>query len=459
MEPQVEPSELERELRGLKERVRAIEDRLGLQGEAFAPAAAVESDGESWQVPVQRAGVAFVGVGAAYLLRAMSEAGTIPPWIGVALGVAYAMGWLAAAARRGEALYALTSALVLAPLLWEATLRFHAMSSWAAATTILAFTLFGLAISWRRNVLTVATISTLAGLGTAGALLVGTHDVVPFATVFLTVAAAIEVSACLDHWLSERWLAAAAADAAVLLATWLVTNPRGLPEAYAPIPNGWLVGAQIALLGMYLASTLVRTLYRHFQVTMFETAQCAAAFAIAMWGGLPVAPEMLVAGAACYVVSFVVLERGGGRNFYTYSTFGLLLVLAGTRAMLAGTAAMAAWAGLAAACAWSRRTTLQVHGGIFLGLALTLAPPLPAMAAAGLCFAGAARGPLRIPMFAAAVWTVAAFAASVAPENLRLAARLLICGAGLILLPRIKSVTSPSPRVRIDVEAGEVSVK
>jgi len=71
----------------------------------------------------------------------------------------------------------------------------------------------------------------------------------------------------------------------------------------------------------------------------------------------------------------------------------------------------------------------------------------------------AARGPLRIPMFAAAVWTVAAFAASVAPENLRLAARLLICGAGLILLPRIKSVTSPSPRVRIDVEAGEVSVK
>jgi hypothetical protein len=453
----MEPADLERELRGLVERVRAIEDRLGMPEETLAAAAATEPDESSWQVPVQRAGVAFVGVGGAYLLRAMVEAGTLPQHLGVGLGVAYAMGWLVAAARRGEALYALTSALVLAPLLWEATIRFHAMAAWASAGILLAFTLFGLAISWRRNLLSVATIGTLTGLGTAGALLVGTHDVVPFATVFLAIAAAVEVSACLEHWLTERWLAAAAADAAVLLATWLVTNPRGLPDAYAPIPGWWLVGAQIGLLGLYLASTLIRTLYRHFEVTAFEMAQCAAAFGIAMWGELPVAPEMLAAGAACYVVSFVVLERGGRRrNFVTYSTFGLLLVLAGTRAMLTGTAAMAAWAGLATACAWSRRTTLQVHAGIYLGLALTLAPPLPAMAAAGLCYAGAARGPLRIPMFAAMVWTVAAFTASVAPANLQLAAKLFICGAGLILLPRIKA---QSPRVDVHVQARQVAAE
>src|SRR5690349_18811429 len=333
----MEPADLERELRGLTERIRAIEDRLGIAEETPVEAPAAVSEDSSWHVPVQRAGVAFVGVGGAYLLRAMVEAGTLPPRIGVGLGVAYAMVWLAAAARRGEALYALTSAMVLAPLLWEATLRFHAMERWASAGILLAFTLFGLAISWRQNLFSVATIGTITGLGTAGALLAGTHDVVPFATVFLAIAAAIEISACLEHWLSERWLAAAAADAAVLLATWLVTNPRGLPEAYAPIPGWWLAGAQIGLLGLYLASTLIRTLYRHFQVTAFEMAQCAAAFAIAMWGGLPVAPEMLVAGAACYVVSFVVLERGGRRNFVTYSTFGLLLVLAGTRAMLTGT--------------------------------------------------------------------------------------------------------------------------
>jgi hypothetical protein len=332
-----------------------------------------------------------------------------------------------------------TSALVLAPLLWEATLRLHALTPAEAAVTLLGFTLLGLAISWRKNLMIVATVTTIAGLATAVALLVATRAVVPFTIVFLAIAAAVEVSACLEHWLAERWLAAAAADAAVLLATWLVTNPRGLPPTYEPVSHAWLAGAQVALLGTYLASTIVRTMFRHFQVTAFEVAQCAAAFAIAMWGGLPVAPAMLAAGVACYIVSFVVLERGGGRNFYTYSTFGLLLTLAASRTLLAGPYALAAWAALAIGCSWSRRATLQFHGAIYLALALTVSQPLAAAIAAGLCYAGAAGGPLRIPLFAAAVWKVAVLAATFAPANLQLAVRLSICGAALILLPKIKA--------------------
>ena len=127
-----------------------------------------------------------------------------------------------------------------------------------------------------KDLLIVATIATLAGLGTAAALLMATHDVLPFTLVFLAIAAAVEASACLDHWLSERWLAATAADLAVLLATWLVTNERGLPPAYAPIPHAWLLAAQVALLAIYLSSTIVRTLLRGFTFTGFETAQCAA---------------------------------------------------------------------------------------------------------------------------------------------------------------------------------------
>jgi hypothetical protein len=431
-------ADVERELRGLAERLRTIEDRLGLLVDAQTPAAQAEEE-KAWLPGAQRLGLASVGVGAAYVLRALVASGTVPAGIGVAAGIAYAIAWLAAAGRWSEPLYALTSALVLGPLLWEATARFHAVTAWTAAGVLFGFTLLGLAISWRKNLLIVATIPTIAGLATAGALLVATRDVVPFMVVILAVAAAVEVSACLEHWLSERWLAAAAADLAVLLATWLVTNPRGLPASYAPIPAAWLVGSQIALLGIYLASTIVRTLVRHFHVTAFEMTQCAAAFGIALWGGLPVAPEMLAAGVACYVVSFVMLERGGGRNFYAYSTFGLLLVLAGTRALLAGTPAMAVWAVLAGACSWSRRVTLQVHGAIFLALALMTAPPAVGVVAAGLCYAGASRGPLRLPLFAALVWTAAGLGASVAPENLQLAARLVVCGAGLIVLPRLKA--------------------
>jgi hypothetical protein len=398
----MEPAELEREILKLARRVEAIEGRLGLietplieaPGSAgpVGPGTAPGVDGP----PAVGAGVpsellpnlgrALLGLAGAYLLRALVESETLPATGGIAIGILYALAWLVWAARTPAerrieaALHSLTAVLVLSPLLWEATLRFHAVSAWGAGLILLLFTLFGLAVSWRKDLLIVATIATLAGLGTAAALLIATHDVLPFTFVFLVTAAAVEISACLDHWLSERWLAATAADLAVLLATWLVTNDRGLPESYAPIPHVWLMAAQVALLVIYLAGTIVRTLLRGRAFTAFETAQCVVAFAISVGGGLRLSPAMpwiaLACGAACYVVSFAVLEKSGGsrRNFFTYSTFGILLVLAGSRIVLSGAAASAVWSALAIACVWAGahfgRLTMQLHGGIYLLLAL-----------------------------------------------------------------------------------------
>jgi len=75
-----------------------------------------------------------------------------------------------------------------------------------AAAVLLLFAVFGMAISWRKSLLIVSTFATLAALGTAAALLLATHNVLPFTFLFLAVAAAIEASACLEHWLSERWV-------------------------------------------------------------------------------------------------------------------------------------------------------------------------------------------------------------------------------------------------------------
>jgi len=328
------------------------------------------------------AGRALLGLAGAYLLRALTESGTLPARAGIAAGIAYALLWLVWAARRPAserlrtALDSLTAILVLCPLLWEATLRFHAIDPWMAAAVLLLFAVFGMAISWRKSLLIVSTFATLAALGTAAALLLATHNVLPFTFLFLAVAAAIEASACLEHWLSERWVGATAADLAVLLATWLVTNARGLPEGYAAIPHPWLLTAQVVLLTIYLCSTIFRTLFRGFSFTVFETAQCAVAFAVSLSGGLQMAPVMavvmLVCGAACYVVSFVLLERQGAssRNFFTYSTFGILLALAGSRILLSSGTAAWVWFALAIACIWAGgsfgRLTLEVHGGIYL---------------------------------------------------------------------------------------------
>jgi hypothetical protein len=383
--PQPDWEDLERRIARIEQHLRIGAEIRAEPSVPIAPRAPPQIDAAFFPI----VGRCLLGLAGAYLLRALTEAGKLAPGTGVAAGILYALLWLVWAARTPgahrleTALRSLTAALVLCPLLWEATINFHVLSTWAAGAVLLLFTIFGLGVSWRKNLLIVATIATLAGLGAAAALLIATHDVVPFTLVFLAIAAAVEISACLEHWLSERWLAAIAADLAVLLATWLVTNERGLPGSYAPIAYAWLLGSQVALLAIYLSSTIVRTLLRGFTFTAFETAQCALAFLIGVGGGLRLSHEAptiamfaLACSAACYVVSFSRLEHDGtrGRNFYTYSTFGILLVVAGSRILLPGMAACGAWSALAIACTWAGgffgRLTLKVHGAIYLLLAL-----------------------------------------------------------------------------------------
>jgi hypothetical protein len=406
---QADLDELRQQVRDLTARISRLEQSL-VPSESLPPAPdaapfALPQDPDILsQVPDSASvlpviGASLLGLAGAYLLRAIAESGALPSRLVFAMGTLYAVMWLIWAARASldrrfaATLYSLTSVLILSPLLWESTHRFHMITAWEASMILVAFTLIGLAVSWRRDLLMVATITTLAGLATAGALLIATHNVLPFTFAFLAIAAAVEVCACLNHWLGERWLAAAAADLAVLLATWLVTNPRGLPEVYAPIPAGQLFAAQIALLAIYLSSVIVRTLLRGLAFTNFETVQCAVAFLVGVGGALNlsagnahITPVLggfcLICGAACYAISFIVLERHGshGRNFYTYSTFAILLVVVGCRILWRGGAAEVLWSLLAIACIgaggrWSK-LTLEVHGGIYLVLALAFSGAL-----------------------------------------------------------------------------------
>ena len=344
-------------------------------------------------------GSATLGLAGAYLLRAIAESKIFPPKVALAAGTLYAVAWLvwapsAHAGRRfATTVYSLTAALILCPLLWEATVRFHMVAPWQTCVILVAFAVIGLAVSRRSGLPMVAVISTLAGIGTAGVLLIATYDVTPFTFAFLAIAAAIEACACLGHRLDARWLAAVAADLAVFLATWLVTNPRGLPEGYAPIPAWALLAAQMALLVIYLSSVTVRTLLHGRAFTSFETGQCALAFLIGLGGAMRLSSQgshltpaiagfALLCGVACYAISFKVLARQGshGRNFYTYSTFGILLVLAGCRILLSDGGVAIVWFLLALACIaaggfWTR-LTLEMHGGVYLLLALILSGAL-----------------------------------------------------------------------------------
>jgi hypothetical protein len=442
---------LEDDVRDLAQRIARIEQALGIVLPPVQPPLARPALPESLQTDrlPYLLGRSLLGLAGAYLLRALTESGSMPAAAGVAAGILYAILWMVWAARtpateRVEtALHSLTAVLVLCPLLWEATVRFHAVSTWATAGILLFFTIFGLGISWRKDILILATIATVAALGTAGGLLIATHDALRFTLVFLAIGAAVEASACLGHWLSERWLAASAADLSVLLTTWLVTNPRGLPPDYAPIPHTWLLAALVLLLAIYLSSTIVRTLLRGFTFTFFETAQCGFALAITLNGCLRLSEEdpriapaigvfAVMCAAACYVVSIVRADHG--RNFYTYSTFGILLAVAGTRILFSLEAVSVLWLLLAAGCIWADgtfgRRTLEVHGGIYLLLALVCLGALQqsvwvlvgtgelqwvvyaGAAAAGMCYLRSRPGLLRLGLAGTLALLVAAIAAS-----------------------------------------------
>jgi hypothetical protein len=439
------------QVRDLQERVVRLEREIGLAATpslAPVPQLTQRAPDNVPAVPelLPAIGRALLGLAGAYLLRDLTESTTFPQSVGVAIGLLYAMSWLVWAARTDAsqrvqaALHGLTAALVISPLIYEATARFHAISSWTAGLLLFTFAVFGLAVSWRKELLIVATFATLAGLGTAGALIIATHDAVPFTFVFLAIAAAVEVSACLNHWLSERWLTATAADLAVLLLTWLVLNERGVPETYVPISHGALLAAQVSLLLVYLLSTIVRTLFRGFTMTSFETAQCVVAFLICV--GTSRSPALgvmcLVCSVACYLVAFRVLdgETTHSRNFYTYSTFGILLAVAGSRILVSGMVASVVWSTLAIAAMWLGgrfgRVTLQVHGGVYLLLGLAGSGAL--VQAAGLLLgAWSWSGTAAWPIWTGAIVAAVCCAIGVQSRALRIgnAAILLWLAAGV----------------------------
>jgi len=338
-------------------------------------------------------GRGLLGLAGAYLLRALTESGLLPGALGPVLGIAYAALWLLLASRKSaekpvyNLVHGATAALIMAPMLYEMTVRFHLISLRSASCAIVFFAAFGLAVAWRKNSSALAWIVTLASLAIATALFSEMHDLPAWVVTVLSISAAVEVCACRDHWLGLRWVAAMAADLAVVMLT--VIAARGTaPDQLVQSPALWLtLTLQFSLLTVYLASTIDRTLLRHLQVSRFEIGQAVVAFCVSIGGALSltglntgsaygVGVFCLGGAAACYLVSFAFLEGTGkhDRNFYTYSTFALLLATIGIRLVLSSTGLVGAWSVLAVSTLvagfLTDRDTLRLHSLVYIAQAV-----------------------------------------------------------------------------------------
>ena len=148
-------------------------------------------------------GKAVLGIAGAYLLRAIAESGAIPKLPVFFVAALYASFWMVWAVRTYTAnrfagvTYAVTSALILSPLLWESTARFQVLSAASTSVVLAAFVVLTMALAWQHNLQMIPWVATLAAVITALALIIATHELVPLTTALLTVALFTEVTACL----------------------------------------------------------------------------------------------------------------------------------------------------------------------------------------------------------------------------------------------------------------------
>jgi hypothetical protein len=396
----------------LRRRVLALETRLEtrdmrLPGASplisvpppLIPAVAPVIDFPQGIVPVL--GRMLLAVAGAYVLRALTDWGTLPPAAGVAIGLVYAFIWLWVAARSpvdakfAAAVTCCTSVLIMAPLLWEATGRLKVMSSASSAGVLTAFALIALVLGSRHAI--VATIAAASSIGMALALVFARDDIGPFTVALLVIAASMEFAAWRSPPSGARAFAAVAADFSVLLFSYLMAGPRGMPETWVQVAPTAVLAAQLALVLIYVSTSLIQTIVRRRTITFPEITQTATALLIGIGGAVWVLNEnrpimlalgvaALTGGLALYAVSFLLFERQNKQNFRALATFGLFLVLAGIYLPFSRSGFWILSCICAAACCWwARRAalpTLGLHGAAYLLL--------------GSAAAGATGQPLRV---------------------------------------------------------------
>ncbi len=334
-------------------------------------------------------GKAMLGIAGAYLLRAVAESGSFPKLAVVALALVYAGIWLAWAARVparaqfASTVYATTSALILAPMLWELTLRFGVLSSTATASILCGFVLFAYSLAWRRGLTSVVWVANVAAILTALGLLIATRDLVPFVSVLLFIALASEVAAGRNRWLRLRPLVAVAADLAIWILLCIYARPEGTPSEYKNVAMPVLLALACSLFLIYGASIIFRAMRLCLKISAFEIGQSILAFLLAAFStlrfGASAGPPILGAvcllfSAAGYGVAYACLGQSlEQRNFHVFATWSAALFLTGLSIrlpLLPLALCLSVGAILATLIgAWSHRQTLEFHGLAYLAAA------------------------------------------------------------------------------------------
>lgn len=333
-------------------------------------------------------GKSLLGIAGAYVLRALAESGVLPRLLIAAVAVAYAVGWLVAASRArrktrfAAALFAATSALILAPMLWELIMRFHVLPPAASAAVLALFVAAATALSWREQNAPDFTVAYAAAAITALSLSIFTHEMIAFLVLLLAMLAVCEYR-CMQSGLKGICIPVALlTDCAAWMLIVVYHTPPNTRADYPDLGAPALALPASLLFLISVAGIVFRTARLRRKITIFEAAQSVIAFLLWIltgmylvhWNGRAVGMVCLLFAAACYATAFKLFRRAPEpRNFHVFTLWSAGLLLAGVFLTLPAEWAVANLAlAAAASAALAVRigcTTLESHAIVYLAVA------------------------------------------------------------------------------------------
>lgn len=297
------------------------------------------------------AGVAFLVLGGAFFIRAITDSGMVPQLVGVGLGLLYAAVWIFTADRArtnsGAVLFSLLALAIVYPLLWESTTTFHALKPNASAFILLIAACLLMTVAWRRSLHKVAWAITLASLGLCLGLMFATKAMEVFTAVFLAFGGGTLWLTYGRRWHGLRWPTAFLADWAVIVMTVFITSPGDAPEEFRKLSPVGVLLLSVGLVVLYLGSFVLRILRRERSLNAFEIGQTLAVLVAGFGGAARVAHVLgsgvgpfgigaLVVSLICYGLSFAHVEKDleGGTNFIYFTSLALVFMLVGSPMVL-----------------------------------------------------------------------------------------------------------------------------
>ena len=398
--------ELSERVRELERRVAALEGGSRNPGGVQNTAAAVPTSGRV-APPTGWAGFSAVGSGGAFpilgravlgfagafLLRAITESTSFPKLPVLIVAILYACFWMVWAIRSyvanrfASVAYAITSAGILGPLVWESTVRFQVLSATAGAAVLVGYLVMTLALADRHELQLTPWITTLSVVITAIALIIATRQLIPLTCALLAVALATETNACVGHVMTFRGIPATVADLSVWLTVYILAG-ESVPEGYEAASAWTIIGVCALLPAIYGASVGVRAFVHGERVTIFEVMQAAIAFSLATFGimrashdsaGPALGGAFLLAAAICY---WGTLSRFSGeahtRNRRVFANAAAAFLLAATLFLVPGKAQVPFLCLIAvlATGVYTRtgKLSLGLHASYYIAAAVAVSP-------------------------------------------------------------------------------------